>query len=54
MDKNNILEALARDFGLELIMEQNDLEDVDVIEMLYDLGKIDIEDYMFEDVNDEE
>jgi hypothetical protein len=46
--------VLAEHYGIELVMEQNDLEPEDVIRLLYQNGLIDIDDYFYEDVGDEE
>lgn len=45
---------LAEHYGLELIMEQNDLEPEDVIRLLHEASLIDIEDYFYTDVEDAE
>jgi hypothetical protein len=52
----NIFKRLEETYGLDLIMKQNDLEPADVIEVLYAAGVIDVDDYMFEelDVGDED
>ena len=36
--------------GLPKILEQNDVEEVDVLELLIKAGRIDPEEYLFEDV----
>lgn len=46
--------VLAEHYGLDLVMEQNDLEPEDVIKLLYDNGLIDIEDYWFDVIEDED
>ena len=53
MDK---FKLLAEEYGLDLIMQQNDLEPAEVLEFLYLNGLIDIDDYFFEelDVGDED
>jgi len=45
--------VLAEHYGLDLVMEQNDLEPEDVIKLLYDNGLIDIEDYFYDEVEEE-
>jgi hypothetical protein len=49
MDLPRKLELLAKDFGLQEIMEQNDIEEEFVLGMLYDEGLFDLEDYFYED-----
>lgn len=52
-DVNNIedrCELLAQDFGLETILEQNDLTDSQMIRILYELGRIDLDDYFYKDM----
>lgn len=53
---NNIFQQLAEDYGLDVILEQNDIEPCQVLELLYAWGLIDVEDYWFKEleVNDEE
>lgn len=52
MDK---FQLLVDSFGLEQILQQNDLEERDVVEFLYQAGKIDLDDYFgFEDVEVED
>lgn len=46
--------VLAEHYGLDLVMEQNDLEPEDVIKLLYENGLIDIEDYWFDVIEDED
>lgn len=46
--------VLAEHYGLELVMEQNDLEPEDVIRVLYQSGLIDLDDYFYEDIPYEE
>jgi hypothetical protein len=43
-------QLLAEEYGLGLIMQQNDLEPADVLEILYVAGMIDIDDYFFEEL----
>ena len=45
------VEILARDFGLEVVMEQNDLEDEQVIMILVSAGLINLEDYFYTDTD---
>jgi hypothetical protein len=44
---------LAEHYGLELVMEQNDLEPEDVIRVLYHAGLIDIDDYFYSEVEED-
>jgi len=46
-------ELLARHYGLELLLLQNDLTEQVVIQMLIDNGLVDTEDYLFQDVSQE-
>ena len=47
---------LAEDYGLDVILEQNDIEPWQVIELLYNRGLLDVEDYWFKEleVSDED
>jgi len=47
---------LADDYGLETILEQNDVEAWQVLELLYQRGLLDVDDYIYTevDVDDEE
>lgn len=51
-----IIEQLVEDYGLERLMEQNDLEELDVVIALYRVGLLDLDDYIFTelDVSDED
>lgn len=40
---------LARDFGLELLLEQNDLEEETVVLILIEHGLIDLDEYFYRD-----
>lgn len=42
-------EILARDFGLELLLEQNDIEEETVVEILINVGLIDLSEYFYRD-----
>ena len=44
------LEQLIQDFGLEMLMEHNDLEEIDVLEILVNKGLINLEDYFYTDL----
>ncbi len=46
--------VLADHYGLDVVMEQNDLEPSDVIRVLCEAGLIDIDDYFYDEVYDEE
>jgi len=56
MTKDDIFEQLAKDFGLTRILEQNDLEEWVVLKILFTGGYLDLDDYMFTemDVSDED
>ena len=43
-------QLLAEEYGLDLILQQNDLEPWQVIRILYDAGHLDLEDYFFEEL----
>lgn len=45
-------QVLAEEYGLELILNQNDLTPEDVIRALHLNGLIDIDDYFYEDIED--
>jgi hypothetical protein len=49
MDLPRKLELLAKDYGLQEIMEQNDIEEEFVLGILYNEGLFDMEDYFYED-----
>jgi hypothetical protein len=53
---NDIFAQLADDYGLETILEQNDIEDWQVLELLYQRGLLDVDDYIYTEVevDDEE
>lgn len=44
----SILEQMLEDFGLLTVMEQNDLEEIDVLEILVERGLINLDDYIFD------
>lgn len=46
MDK---LEIMLEYYGLQHILEQNDVEDYKVLSLLIDEGLVDIEDYFYND-----
>lgn len=46
MDK---LEIMLEHYGLQHILEQNDVEDYKVLQLLLDEGLVDLEDYFYED-----
>jgi hypothetical protein len=51
---DDIFTQLAEDYGLELILQQNDLEPRDVLEILWDKGLLDLEDYIFTELSVED
>jgi hypothetical protein len=50
MTDNDKFVLLAEEYGLDLILEQNDLEPWKVIRILYNAGHLDIDDYFFTDL----
>lgn len=50
----DILEHLIEDYGLETLLEQNDIEPRTVLELLINKGLIDLEDYTFGDIDDDD
>jgi hypothetical protein len=44
------LEQLIEDYGLAILLEHNDLEEIDVLEILVNKGLIDLEDYFYTDM----
>ncbi|MHA1958588.1 MAG: hypothetical protein ACW968_16905 [Candidatus Thorarchaeota archaeon] len=44
---NDMFAQLAEDFGLETILEQNDIEEWQIIELLYQRGLLDLDDYTY-------
>jgi len=55
-DLPDIFDQLAEDFGLMTLLEQNDIAESHVIQLLFMSGQIDLDDYIFEelDVSDED
>jgi hypothetical protein len=49
-------ELLAEDYGLGLILEQNDITEMEVLLLLYFMGRLDLADYFYTvlDVSDED
>lgn len=50
MTNNDIFIQLEEDYGLDVILQQNDIEPWQVVELLYLRGLLDLEDYMFKDL----
>jgi len=48
---NDVFIQLAEDYGLETILEQNDLEEWQVLKILFDSGLLDLEDYTYEEID---
>jgi hypothetical protein len=44
---NDMFVQLADDYGLETILEQNDIEEWQIIELLYQRGLLDLDDYTY-------
>ena len=53
MTLDDKINKLAEDFGLDLVLMQNDLEHFDVIKFLVLNGHIDLEDYFYKDTDEE-
>lgn len=47
---SSIIQALADHFSVDALLEQNDIPAKKVIEWLVDEGLLDLEDYIFEDM----
>jgi len=56
MVNGDIFDQLAMDYGLMTILEQNDISESHVIQLLYMSGQLDLDDYIFTelDVSDED
>ena len=54
MVDNELFKSLEETYGLEIILEQNDLEPWEVIRLLYMSGLLDLEDYFYSDVDEED
>lgn len=56
MVHEDFFEQLIKDFGLPRLLEQNDLEEWQVLKILFMSGLLDFEDYVFTemDVSDED
>ena len=50
----NIYTQLEEDYGLERLLEQNDIEPWQVVEMLHQRGLLDLDDYWFSVVDTDE
>lgn len=50
----SILEHMLEVYGLERLLEQNDIEELTVLELLVSRGLIDVEDYIYTDVEDQD
>lgn len=46
-----VIEQLVEDYGLETLLLQNDIEQAYVLELLIEKGLIDLDDYIFLDVD---
>lgn len=49
-DYSSKIAALANNYGLEVLIEQNEISEETIIRLLVDEGLIDFEDYFFLDV----
>ncbi len=57
VNNNDIYEQLAEDYGLELILKQNDIEESEALCFLFEHGFLDINEYIFtelENLDDED
>lgn len=54
IDKKNaeVFQNLLDTYGLDTILEQNDIDEVDLLMLLYTVGWFDYEDYFFDDIED--
>ncbi len=50
MTNNDIYEQLAEDYGLELILKQNDIEEWEALRFLFQSGFLNINEYIFEEL----
>jgi hypothetical protein len=48
----DMIDALVYNYGLELLMEQNDLTEEDVVKQLVNSGLIDTGDYFYSDAEE--
>jgi S-adenosylmethionine synthetase len=53
MEHLDLIQALADNYPLEDLLEQNDIEAYVVVKYLVDEGLIDLEDYYFKDTEDD-
>lgn len=51
---NDVFAQLAEDYGLDVILEQNDIEPWQVLQLLWNRGLLDIEDYWYREINIED
>lgn len=47
----DLLDHLIEDYGLETVLEQNDIEQRTVLELLIDKGMIDLDLYLYTDMD---
>ena len=52
MVKNEVYEQLVEDFGLDVILEQNDIEEWEAIRFLFQSGFLDLNEYIFTELED--
>ena len=50
MVNNDIYTQLVEDFGLDVILEQNDIEPWQVVKLLHTQGYLDLEDYFYDEL----
>ena len=48
------IELLVENFGLERLLIQNDISEYSVVKLLLEEGLIDLDDYMFEDTDNDQ
>ena len=50
MTNNDTYQQLVEDFGLDVILEQNDIEPWQVVQLLHMRGLLDLEDYFYDEL----
>ena len=48
------LQVLIDTYGLEKFLDMNDIEKLKVMELIYEEGMVDLDDYFYEDIEDTE
>jgi len=52
MVNDDIYQQLAEDYGLDVILEQNDIEEYKVLRWLFQMGFLDLNEYIFSELED--